>query len=355
MTEHARATHPYRGRAAGFNPENRFEKLHLQPDPESIALAGPELPTQFFVDGSRRILAKNDSPDVSFDFSLNPYRGCEHGCIYCYARPTHEYLGFSAGLDFESRVLVKMAAPELLAQALSADSWQPQLVALSGNTDCYQPVEKQLRLTRKCLKVFLQHRNPVGIITKNALVLRDLDILGAMVSFNIIRVVVSITTLDGRLASRMEPRASTPQKRLEALAKLVEAGIPAGVNVAPLIPGLTEHEVPAILQAAADCGVKQAGYILLRLPHAVKDLFVDWLRSVCPERRNKVMNAVKETRAGRLNDPCFTTRLQGEGIRAETIARMFQLNCRRYGLNPAQSPTTTKHFRRQANGQGELF
>jgi DNA repair photolyase len=330
--------------------------LEIETDPEWQEL-GEDRPvkTEYYVDATRDILAKNDSPDVSFTYSLNPYRGCEHGCVYCYARPTHEFFGLSCGLDFESKILVKHNAADLLVKKLSARSWTPQVVALSGNTDCYQPIERSLQITRKCLEVFLHFRNPVGIVTKNALVLRDLDILRDMAKHNLIRVTISVTTLDNNLGRKMEPRTSSPQARLAALEALTEAGIPTNVNVAPVIPGLTDHEVPAILKEAAVRGVPSTAYILLRLPWAVKGLFIDWLNQHYPERAAKVIHAVEETRAGRLNDPCFSTRMSGEGTRAETIKKMFEVACEKYGLNQSKPEFSTAHFRRGNLQQSELF
>lgn len=334
---------------------NRFEPVHLDFDASDPAHeTAPQEKTRFLVDHSKTVLAKNHSPDVPFDYSINPYRGCEHGCVYCYARPTHEYFGLSAGLDFETRIFVKRDAPELLARELQRSSWRPQVVAFSGNTDCYQPVEKKLLLTRNCLQVFLQFRNPVGLITKNALVLRDLDVLTEMRRMNLVRVTLSITTLNPRLARVLEPRTSSPRRRLLALQKLSRAGIPTCVNIAPVIPGLNDQEIPAILRAARACGVQSARLILLRLPFGVKDLFRNWLARHLPELQDKVMRAVAETRAGRLNDPCFGTRLTGVGKRAEMIRTLFELQCRRLGLDQPAEPLCTTHFRRNGR-QRELF
>ncbi|MCG8605780.1 PA0069 family radical SAM protein, partial [bacterium] len=282
-------------------------------------------------------------------------RGCEHGCIYCYARPTHEYFGLSCGLDFETKILGKRNAPDLLAKKLHSRSWVPQVVALSGNTDCYQPIEKKLGITRRCLEVFLKFRNPIGIVTKNALILRDLDILQDLAKHSLISVTISVTTLDNKLSRKMEPRTSAPQARLEALEKLTQAGVPTNVNVAPVVPGLTDHEMPAILKEAAAKGVPSAAYILLRLPWAVKELVVDWLNQHYPERAGKVLHAVQDTRAGRLNDPCFSSRMSGEGNRAETIKKMFEIACEKYGLNQCKSDFSTEHFRRGNLQQRELF
>ncbi|MCH8873322.1 PA0069 family radical SAM protein [candidate division KSB1 bacterium] len=346
-----------KGRAATHNPVNRFEPLLLEADPDWLEQEPErEIITQFFRDHSRDILSKNDSPDIPFTYSLNPYRGCEHGCIYCYARPTHEYLGFSSGVDFETKILVKPDAPKLLEKRFKSRSWVPQVIAFSGNTDCYQPVEKRLKLTRKCLEVFLKFRNPVGIITKNALILRDLDILQELAEYDLVATTLSVTTLDNALSRKMEPRTSAPLKRLEALEKLAAAGIPTGVNVAPVIPGLTEHEMPEILKEAAKRGVKSAAYILLRLPYAVKELFQGWAEKHFPDRANKMLHFVQETRAGRLNDPCFGSRMRGEGVRADTIERLFGVSCRKYGLNRERfSSLTTEHFRRTEMAQEELF
>jgi DNA repair photolyase len=342
------------GRGAAYNPGNRFEKLQI--DELSDEMEKPRegsVPTVFYNDSSRSILAKNDSPDVPFTYSVNPYRGCEHGCIYCYARPTHEYLGFSAGLDFESKILVKMDAPKLLEEALQHPSFEPQVIAMSGNTDCYQPVERKLKLTRGCLEVFLKYRNPVGIITKNALVLRDVDIFRKMVSYDLISVTLSITSLDPALISRMEPRTSTPQKRLEAIRILADAGIPVGVNAAPLIPGLTDSELPEILKQASEHGASYANYILVRLPYAVKDLFVEWVQREFPERAGKILNRIRDLRGGNLSDPRFHSRMTGEGEMAKNLSDLFDMTCKKYRLNEKDFEQSTAHFIR--SGQMPLF
>lgn len=345
-----------KGRGAGINTPNRFEKLHLeQLDIEmDYAADPPKIQTMFFDDASRTILARNDSPDVPFTYSINPYRGCEHGCIYCYARPSHEYLGFSAGLDFESKIMVKRDAPRLLKETLQRKSWTPQVIAFSGNTDCYQPVERKLQLTRKCLQVFLEHRNPVGLITKNALILRDTDILQEMSRFNIVRVAISLTSLQPHLIRTMEPRTSTPANRLRVIEELATLNIPVGVNVGPLIPGLTDEELPAILKAAAEHGATSAGYIMVRLPGPVKDLFLDWLQRVLPERAPKIISRIKGTRNGQLSDPRFSTRRRGEGEIANTVEKLFDLSVKKYNLT-SRWDMTTEHFRRIPNGQVELF
>ncbi len=288
------------GRGASANPANRFETLALEPDLEDLADEDrPKLATKYYRDFSRTIIAHNDSPDVGFDSSVNPYRGCEHGCIYCYARPTHEYLGFSAGLDFESRIMVKEDAPELLAAELAKPKWKPQVIAMSGVTDPYQPVERRLQITRRCLEVLARFRNPVGIITKNALVTRDLDLLGELAAHQAAAVNISVTSLDPKLQRILEPRTSTPRARLDAIAQVRAAGIPVGVMTAPIIPGLTDHEVPAILEAAAEAGAQWAGYTVVRLPYAVAPLFERWLEEHFPERKEKVLGRIRHLRGRR--------------------------------------------------------
>jgi DNA repair photolyase len=341
-----------KGRGAPSNPPNRFEATHHEIEPEQLenddeyryALCHPE--TECVPDRSRTIIAHNDSPDVGFEVSINPYRGCEHGCIYCYARPTHEYLGYSAGLDFETKILVKYDAPDLLRKALSSARWEPRVLALSGVTDPYQPVERRLGLTRACLSVLAEFRHPVSIITKNRLVTRDIDLLGELARHGAAGVFVSITSLDRELILRLEPRTTRPDGRLAALAALATAGIPAGVMIAPVIPGLTDHEIPAILQAAAQAGARFAGYLLLRLPLGVADLFQDWLGQHMPGRKAKVLNRIRATRAGRLNDPRFGSRMRGEGQAADLIARLFRATCRRVGLNQKPWPVSAAAFRR---------
>jgi DNA repair photolyase len=346
------------GRGAAENPTNRFEsQAHVpDPDPQSpLAVddptADPDAPrrhplTQLLADSTRKIIASNDSPDVPFTFSINPYRGCEHGCIYCFARPTHEYLGLSAGLDFETKILVKHEAPALLRKELAHPKWEPQVIACSGVTDCYQPIERKLTLTRQCLEVLLDCRNPVAIVTKNHLVTRDIDILSQLASFNCVQVFVSVTTLQKDLAQLMEPRTSAPQRRLDAIAELANAGIPVGVMVAPVIPALTDHEMPAILKAAREAGAQSAGFVPLRLPHAVKDLFADWLSRHFPDRREKVLNRIKDLRGGKLYDATWGDRMRGQGQWADYIKATFALHTARLGLNEKRYTTTSAHFRR---------
>lgn len=345
-----------RGRAAASNPQTRFEPLTVEYDPAELSESElRQIPTQYFEDASRSILARNNSPDVGFTYSINAYRGCEHGCIYCYARPSHEYLGFSAGLDFETRILVKPEAPKLLGEAFASRSWKPQVVALSGNTDPYQPIERKLRLSRGCLGVFLRHRNPVAIITKNALVLRDLDVLTDLARRNLVRVMISITTLQPDLVSVMEPRTSRPRRRLEAIKALADAGVPVGVMVAPVIPGLTDDELPGIVQAAAAHGAQRASYTIVRLPGPVKELFTQWIETEFPTRAKKVMKRIREIRGGNLTDSRFGHRMRGEGLWAETINRMFHMACSMAGLNASWPPLNTDSFRRLAGNQLGLF
>ncbi len=341
-------------RGAAENPANRFERIAFEPEPADPAEA-PAPDTRFFTDPSRRILAENDSPDVGFDVSLNPYRGCEHGCAYCYARPTHEYLGFSAGLDFETRILVKRDAPARLRETLSRPSWKPQVIALSGVTDPYQPAERRLRITRGCLEVLAEFRNPAAIVTKSRLVARDADLLAELAAHDAAVVNVSVTTLDPELHRAMEPRAASPPQRLAAVEALARAGVPVGVMLAPIVPGLNDHEIPRILAAAAAAGAGFAGRIVLRLPHGLKDLFETWLERHYPARKAKVLNRVRSLRAGRLNDPRFGSRMRGEGIWAEQIARSFELAARRHGLDGPRPTPSAAAFRRPGGAQLALF
>lgn len=321
-----------RGRGVSWNPPNRFERLHVDrngwTDPDD-----PSPETVLLQDATRSILSFNESPDVGFDVGINPYRGCAHGCSYCFARPTHEYLGFSAGLDFETRILVKREAPDLLRKALSARSWVPRPIMLSGNTDAYQPAERRLRITRRILEVLAEFRNPVAITTKSYLVTRDVDLLGELAAHQAVAVSLSVTTLRPGLSRAMEPRASIPDRRLGAIRVLADAGIPVGVNVAPVIPGLTDHELPAILEAAARAGASFAGIILLRLPHGVKDLFASWLEQHVPDRKDKVLNRIREMRGGRLYDADYATRGRGEGPWADQLRAFFRLARDRNGLD----------------------
>ncbi|MEK6661252.1 MAG: PA0069 family radical SAM protein [candidate division NC10 bacterium] len=349
--EHA----PIRGRGAAGNPPNRFEAISHIRDSDWTEPEDPAPGTHFLKDTSKSIIAYNDSPDVGFDASVNPYRGCEHGCIYCYARPTHEYLGFSAGLDFETKILVKEDAPDLLRGELSSPGWKPQVLAVSGVTDPYQPVERRLGLTRRCLEVLVEFRNPVVIVTKNHLVTRDGDLLCELARYEAAAVFLSVTTLDGDLSRIMEPRTSHPTRRLAAIEALAQAGVPTGVMVAPVIPGLTDQAIPSIIAAAARAGARFAGYVALRLPHGVGSLFEQWLTQHMPERKGKILNRVREIRGGRLNDPHFASRMKGEGVFAEQIASMFSLACRQAGIVGRGPTLSTAAFRRASAGQLSLF
>jgi DNA repair photolyase len=345
------------GRSANHNPANRFERLYYEPDPAPDSSDSPELKagTILFKDTSRTIIARNESPDVGFDASVNAYRGCEHGCIYCYARPTHEYLGFSAGLDFETKILVKKDAPDLLRQQLASPKWRPQVLAVSGVTDPYQPVERHLKLTRGCLEVLSEFRNPLIVVTKNHLVTRDADLLLELAQHTAAAVFVSVTTLDPELARRMEPRASTPERRIDAIRNLNQAGVPAGVMVAPILPGLTDHEIPSIIEAAVAAGARYAGHVVLRLPYAVKELFERWLEEHFPEKKNKVLNRIRAVRGGKLNDPRFGSRMHGEGIFAEQIENLFRTACKKYGILGRRPNLSTDAFRRPDGNQLGLF
>jgi DNA repair photolyase len=341
------------GRGTEANPPNRFDELHLELDEEARAEAGP---TRYFRDATRSVLAENDSPDIGFRYSLNPYRGCEHGCIYCYARPSHQYLGFSAGLDFERRIMVKDDAPALLRQTFARPSWYGDVVAFSGNTDCYQPVERRLELTRRCLEVCAEYKNPVGVITKSALVARDVDLLAALAADRAAQVFVSLTTLDEELAARMEPRAARPARRLDTIRALAAAGVPVGVLLGPVIPGLTDAEIPRLLEAAATVGARTAGWTLLRLPPPVDALFAGWLREHYPERAQRVLHRVRDTRAGQLSDARFGRRHRGEGPYAEQIAQLFAVSARKTGLDRPLLALSSAAFRRpDAHGQLRLW
>jgi len=345
------AVKPPPKRGATINPAGRFEKLAIELDEESF---GHNPRTIFYRDSAKSLITYNDSPDIGFEASLNVYRGCEHGCSYCYARPFHEYLGFSAGLDFETRIMVKVDAPELLRAELSSPKWKPQSLAMSGVTDCYQPIERKLQLTRRCLQVLAEFRNPVGIVTKNHLVTRDIEILRELAAHQAARVYMSITTLDSDLARRLEPRAAAPAHRLDTVARLAQAGIPVGVNVAPIIPGLNEHEIPAILDAAAAAGANGAHYTMLRLPHGVKDVFSAWLDEHFPEAKEKILGRVRDMRGGKLYNAQFGSRMHGEGALAEQIHQLFAVARARAGLDRERVPVSTAAFRNPAGEQMQL-
>lgn len=345
-----------RGRGAGTNPRNRFEATEIVVDLDA-ELPPDERPsprTRFYDDASESAVTFNASPDIPFDASLNPYRGCEHGCSYCYARPFHEYLGFSAGLDFETRIMVKRRAPELLRKELAAPRWKPQMIALSGVTDPYQPVERRLGITRACLETLLEFRNPVGIVTKNRLVARDADILGEMARLDLCHVTLSLNSLDAALARKMEPRTSSPAARLEAISALAAAGVPVGIFIAPVVPGLNDHEIPAVLRAAKAAGARYATYILLRLPHGVEELFFAWVREAYPTKADRIEANLRSLRGGRLNSTKFGERFTGKGILAEQIGQLYRACARREGLEPSPPELSVAHFRRAEAPQLEF-
>ena len=343
-----------RGRGAASNPANQFDQLHYTEDPAELdADALRQVPTEYIVDTSRTALAKNNSPDIPFTYGINPYRGCEHGCIYCYARPSHEYLGFSAGLDFETKIVVKRTLPQLLSKGLQKKSWVPQVIAVSGNTDPYQPVERQERITRSCLEVLAWHRNPASIITKNYLVARDLDILKEMAAQNLVSVSLSITSLKPEITRVMEPRTSHPLRRLKAIELLAANDIPVGVMVAPVVPGLTDDEMPEIIKAAAESGAKWAHYVMLRLPGAVRELFVEWLTNEFPDRKQRVLNRLEDLRGPELTDKRFGVRMRGEGRWADIVKQLHKQSVKKWGLNKPREPLATHLFRR--SGQQDLF
>lgn len=346
---------PIHGRGTAENPPNRFEKLVYLRDRDIDDAEQPSPKTQFLRDVSKSLITYNDSPDVGFEASINPYRGCEHGCIYCYARPYHEYLGFSSGLDFETKILVKEDAPDLLRKELTSRRWAPKILAISGVTDPYQPIERKLQLTRRCLEVLAEFRNPTIIITKNRLVTRDIDQLSELARFDAAAVCVSVTTLDAELARVMEPRTSTPANRLDAIRTLSEAGVPVRVLVAPVIPGLTDHEITSIIASAADAGALYAGYVVVRLPYAVKELFESWLDGHFPDRKKKVLNRIREMRDGKLNDPNFGSRMKGQGVFAEQIRSMFKMAWRKAGIEAGGPELSTAAFRRPDGAQLSLF
>ena len=337
------------GRGAFGNTDQRFTDLHIAYD------EGEEpgrIKTKFYRDHSSSVISRNTSPDLPFEASLNPYRGCEHGCAYCYARPTHEYLGYSAGVDFESRIMVKMDAAALLRQEFAKPSYKPRKIALSGVTDCYQPVEKKLRITRGCLEVMAGCRHPVSIVTKNHLVLRDIDLLSELAKYKAVVVMLSVTTLDADLAHRLEPRASAPRQRIDAIRQLRVAGIPAGVMTAPIIPGLNDSEIPALLNAAGEAGALFAGYTVARLPVSVKEVFAAWLDEHFPDRKDKILGRVADTQGSTLSHGDFGKRLRGEGVWADQIAGLFRVSVKRAGIPQKRAELSAASFRRPLDAQG---
>ncbi len=346
---------PIKGRGSSDNPLNRFEDVYLDYEVDEESGEKPSSDTKFLRDDTADIISTNNSPDIPFNKSINPYRGCEHGCIYCYARPTHEFLGMSPGLDFESKIVVKYDAANLLRATLSKKSWKPEPIVMSGVTDPYQPVERKLEITRGCLEVLAEANHPTGIITKNFLVTRDTDFLQKLAKVNAVRVAISITTFDRELARLMEPRTSSPDRRMQAVKILSDHGIPVRVMVAPVIPGLTDHEMVPILDASAEAGAVEAGYTLLRLPYGVKDLFIQWLEQHYPDRKSKVLNRILDFRNGKLNRSEFGERFRGSGHYAKQIQDLFHHQVYRLGLNKERKELSAKHFRRPSGNQLTLF
>jgi len=352
VVEHERR----RGRGAQSNASGRYEPLaRVAFDDGWQSLEDlPPFKTTVQVDATRKIITRNDSPDIGFDRSINPYRGCEHGCVYCFARPTHAYLGLSPGLDFESKLFVKPEAADLLERELSSHSYQPKVIAIGTNTDPYQPIDRRYQVMRRILEVLDRASHPVGIVTKSALVLRDLDILARMAERKLAKVALSVTTLDADLARKMEPRAATPMRRLETLRRLTQAGVPTTVMVAPVIPALNDMEIERILEAAVTAGVKEAGYVLLRLPLEVRDLFREWLMANYPDRYRHVMKLIRDMRGGKDYDSTWSTRMKGTGPYAWMIGRRFELACEKLGLNAARTTLSTQHFRARKAGSEQL-
>ncbi len=354
-TPHSRAI----GRGAQIEPANRFETTHVEADFEhlsddDILDDDRRLATEFLDDQSRSVICENNSPDIPFRFSINPYRGCEHGCAYCYARPGHEFLGMNAGLDFESKILVKRDAARLLRGELNRPTWRCEPLAISGVTDCYQPAERDFKITRSILEVLDEANQPAGIVTKNKLVTRDLDILARMAARNLLHVFISITTLDAELARRLEPRTATPTAKLKAIRQLTEAGVPVGLMIAPVIPGLNDTEIPSILEAARDAGARAASWVLLRLPLAVEPIFADWLTRNVPEKKDRIESRIRATRDGGMSDSQFGTRLRGTGEYAEQIAQTFRVFKKKLGLDRGLADYDTTQFRPPATSTGQM-
>ena len=350
-----------KGRGAQSNPPNRFERLHLEPEESGeyeeygFEKSVKKVETNFFKDDSQSVISRNNSEDLYFNLSVNPYRGCEHGCIYCYARPSHEYLGFSSGIDFETKIMVKNNAPALLAEFFKNKYYKPETIVFSGNTDCYQPVERKLKITRRLLEICCDYGNPVNIITKNALITRDTDILEKMAAKNIVSVMLSIPSLDPKLTRIMEPRTSGPGRRLDTVSELNKKKIPVGINIAPIIPGLTDKEIPSILKAAAKAGAGFAAREMLRLPYSVKDLFLNWLSENLPERADKIIGQIKQIRNGKMNESAPGKRFTGEGELARTINNLFEISCKKYGIKRRGPGLSTENFGRDKNLQFNLF
>jgi DNA repair photolyase len=348
---------PLKGRGAQINPPNPYLKQSYDTEVEDglDEAMVPDPQTEFLFEHPKKILNKVSSPDIPLDWSINPYQGCEHGCIYCYARNSHQYWGYSAGLDFERKIIVKENAAQLLAEAFTKKSWRPSPVMFSGNTDCYQPVERKLKITRECLKVFVRFHHPVGLITKNSLILRDLDLLEMLAKENLVHVAVTITTLDESLRRVMEPRTASAQKRLDVIEQLNARGIPTGAMLGPVIPGLNNHEIPALVEAVAKRGARSVGYTFVRLNGAIGQVFENWIRLHFPDRTDKVLNQIAEAHGGKLNNSVFGERMRGKGEIAEGVVRLFKIAKSRYMQNREMPPYNLEAFRRPNEGQLSLF
>ncbi|PKV75798.1 PA0069 family radical SAM protein [Pontibacter ramchanderi] len=346
-----------KGRGAQYNPANPYLKheyvaAHIEGLDEAM-LSNSK--TEFFAEHPKKIVNKIDSPDLGLSYSMNPYQGCEHGCVYCYARNTHQYWGYGAGLDFERKIIVKENAPEVLAKQLENKNWQVMPIMLAGNTDCYQPIEARKQLTRRMLEVLLEYRHPVSIITKNALILRDLDLLQKLNSLDLVHVNISITTLDEKLRQKLEPRTATGARRLQVVQQLAAVGIPVNVMVAPIIPGLNDSEIPAIIKSAAEAGASSAAYTIVRLNGSIGPIFEDWIREAFPDRADKVLSQIADCHGGQLNDSRFGTRMRGEGKFAETISKLFRMSLKKYMANRSMKPYNYNHFCTRAGIQMNLF
>jgi len=355
----------YKGRAANSNQVSRFDAYHRQAEDDgwgSLDEDAPALSTQVMLDNAKSIINYVDSPDIPFDRTINPYRGCEHGCIYCYARPSHAYLGLSPGLDFESRLFMKANAVELLKQALAKASYQCAPIALGMNTDAYQPIERQHQLTRQIIQVLSEAQHPFTLVTKSALVERDIDLIAPMAEKGLVSIWLTITTLDRQVVRRLEPRAAAPERRLQTLQRLVDAGIPTGVMVAPVIPALTDSAMEQILEAAHAVGVRRAGYVFLRLPLEIHPLFEDWLQQYFPLKAQHVMSLMKQSHAGKAYQSEFGKRMRGEGIFADLLQQRFQLACQRLGMGGERLDLNCQLFKvpeawkvKRDQRQGDLF
>ncbi|WP_299759770.1 PA0069 family radical SAM protein [uncultured Pontibacter sp.] len=346
-----------KGRGAQFNPANPYLKQEYVQD----HLEGLDEPmvsnskTEFLKEHPKKVVNKVDSPDLGLGYSLNPYQGCEHGCVYCYARNTHQYWGYGAGLDFERKIIIKENAAQTLAKQLESPNWQVMPIMLAGNTDCYQPIEAKKKLTRTVLEVLLQYRHPVSIITKNALILRDLDLLEELNKYDLVHVSISITTLDEELRQKLEPRTASAAKRLALVKKLSEAGIPVNVMTAPIIPGLNDSEIPALIQAAAAAGASSAAYTLVRLNGSIGPIFEDWIKEAFPDRAQKVLNQIADCHGGQLNDSRFGVRMHGEGQFAALIANLFRMSKQKYMAGRSMKPYNYTHFCQRKGKQLGLF